>query len=410
LEGAEVLRRFEESLEIFRDRGEAVAEGKALTRVGSQLGALGDMARSRDLLAEAVELLERQPPGPELARAYAFRAEERMFAGRNDEAAAYAGRALDLPGGNGEIAIIALHIRGDARLAEGDERGMDDLEEALRIAQRGGDAGGIATSENYLGDWEWIKKGAAAGLEHYLAALEITQRRGLVVASLWAKGGSLGPLFDLGEWDRALQVAEEMLSVGSDRLDGSLEALARIARSRILVLRGRLEDAEAPEQLLTSARPVEELQVVAPALVAAARISFARGDTASTTAYLKEFEEATRDVASQYRESYLAEATRLCIATGMRSLAERLLAASRGTVLRDRLNVLSANALIAEATEDVAEAASSFTEAAAGWRVFGNPLEEAEALLGAARCSVDGEPERSRADSLLAGLGVPPPS
>jgi tetratricopeptide (TPR) repeat protein len=398
LDGEEVLRRYEEAYELFHELGDRLAAGSALTRIGSQAGALGDGPRSREMLAKAIEVLEREPPGEELARAYAFRAEGGMFAGRNDEAKAFADRALGLlDDTEGEIAMIALHIRGDARSGEGDESGLEDLEEALRIARATGDAVGIATSEHYLAEWAWAMRGPAAGLVHFSSALEMTERRGLAVASLWAKVGLLGASFDLGEWDRALEIAAEMLSVGRERLDGSLEATARIFRARILTLRGRHDEAGPAEELLAVVRPVEELQVLAPA----------RGDLTSAAAFLEEFAELTRGVAAQYRESNLAEVVRVCTRAGRNELAGRLVDESRGVVLRDRLNVVSARASVMEAGGDNAGAAEMFAEAAEGWRAFEDPFEEAQALLGVARTAADREEDRARAAELLAKLGVP---
>jgi class 3 adenylate cyclase/tetratricopeptide (TPR) repeat protein len=412
IDGREVFGRYEESLEISRALGDRLATGSALTKLGSQAGALGDMARSHDLLAEAVEVLEAEPPGKELAAAYAYRAEEGMFGGRVHEAMEFAGRALEMVEGTDadDIAMMALHIRGDARCAEGAEGGLDDLREALRIARSSGDAAGIALSENYMAEWTWAGEGPAAGMAHYEAALEITERRGLVVANLWAKGGSLGALYDSGEWDRALRFCEEMLAVGRERLDPSLDAVARTMRSRIAVLRGHRELAESADELLAAARSVEELQVMAPALVTSAAIALVDGAVAEASSYLKEFEEVTRDVAAQYRESQLAEAARLCVQAGEISLAEQFASESRGIVPRDRLNALSTRAVVAEANGSKELAEELFAEASTGWRAFSNPLEEAEALLGFTRCaSEDSVEQQHRASELLAKLRVPAP-
>jgi tetratricopeptide (TPR) repeat protein len=301
---------------------------------------------------------------------------------------------------------MALHIRGDARCAEGEESGIADLQEALRLARASGDAAGIALSESYLAEWRSAMDGPASGLAHYESALAITERRGLVVANLWVKGGSLWSLFDMGDWDRTLRTCEEMLAAGPEVLDGSLDSVARIVRSRIALLRGRREDAESAEALLAAARPLEELQAVVPALVVSAEIAFADGKSSDAVDLLEEFAEITRDVAAQYRGAYLAAVARLAVRAGALPLAERLVEESRGVVRKDLLNVSSARAVVAEATGDPA-AAVLYAEAADGWRTFGDPLEEAEALFGVARCSPDGEKERRRAERLLAKLGVP---
>jgi hypothetical protein len=200
-----------------------------------------------------------------------------------------------------------------------------------------------------------------------------------------------------------------MLAVGPELLDGSLDSVARTVRSRIAVLRGHRQDAEEPEALLEAARPVEELQVVAPALLVAAEIADADGERDDAVRYLEEFAEVTHDVAAQYRESQLAALARLCARVGALPLAERLVEESRGVVTRDRLNVSSARAVVAEAA-DPTKAAALHAEAADAWRGFGNPLEEAQALLGLVRCaSTDTKEQERRASELLSKLRVPAP-
>ncbi len=76
LDAQEVLARTEEALAIARTRNDDIAAGELLTRIGTERAATGDVDRARKCLAEAVETLERHPPGRALARAYAYRAEE----------------------------------------------------------------------------------------------------------------------------------------------------------------------------------------------------------------------------------------------------------------------------------------------------------------------------------------------
>jgi tetratricopeptide (TPR) repeat protein len=94
LDAETVLGRLEEALAVARAVGDRSLIGEALTRVGSQLGALGRTARSRETLAEAVEVLEELPPGRALAGAYAYRAEEEMLAGHVRSSSELAGRTI----------------------------------------------------------------------------------------------------------------------------------------------------------------------------------------------------------------------------------------------------------------------------------------------------------------------------
>jgi class 3 adenylate cyclase/tetratricopeptide (TPR) repeat protein len=413
LDAAEVLRRYTDALELARAAEDPAAEGAALISVGSQLGAMGETARAREALALAVKRLETDLPGPELAKAYAYRAEEEMFAGRVEQAIELADRAIELaPRTSDDIIVMSLHIRGDSRSALGDAGGLADLRRALSLAERSGRADDLVTSLSYLAEWEGAMEGPAAAVRRYDAALEITDRRGVVSQGLYAKCARIGVLFTMGAWDESLSEIDEVLSIGRDRLDGTLFAVAHVTRAKILVLRGRPEEALGAEELIALARPVEDLQAIAPALAAAAQISLATGGVAAAAAFVREFDEVTRDVAAQYRESQLPEVVRCAIQVGEVALGGRLVEQSSGLVERDRLNVLAASAALAEHRGDALSAEARYAEVALAFASFPNPLEEAMARLGRARCldalgrTDDTGVERKRAEEILARLGV----
>jgi class 3 adenylate cyclase len=402
----EVLRRYEASLTIRRGLDDVVGIGEALTSVGSQLGAIGETGRSRETLAEAVRVLEGAGPGPQLARAYAYRAEEEMFAGRVRESMAFADRALDLVGREeDELVVMCLHIRGDARCSLGDEAGLKDLERALQVAERSGNAADVVTSESYLSDRLWAMEGPAAAIVHAREGTAIAKRRGVIDQGLWARAGEMNLRFEIGDWDQAMVVCDEILAVGEERLDGALLTVARTMKSRIAGLRGRLHEAVRPEALLELARRVEELHALCPALAVAAELAVAHDRGPEAAAYLEEFAIVTSGVADEYRESRLASVARCCVDAGVPEIARRMIEQSRGLVRRDELNVVSARATVAEANGETETARKLYAEAADGWRRFGTPFEEAQVLLGSARCSDDPAAGR-RAEELLTGLGV----
>jgi len=75
--------------------------------------------------------------------------------------------------------------------------------------------------------------------------------------------------------------------------------------------------------------------------------------------------------------------------------------------MRDRLRVDAARAMLAEADGE-ADAATAYGEVAERFRTYGDPFEEAMALLGRSRLAGD-EGARERAEALLARLGVAGP-
>jgi hypothetical protein len=214
-------------------------------------------------------------------------------------------------------------------------------------------------------------------------------------------------LIDLGGWDRALAWAGEILAIGRDRLDPALVVACRTAISRIASLRERTGEADGPDELLELARPVGELHVLAPALAVAGRLLLDAGRGGEALGRLREFAAVTRGVAPEYRESQLASVVRDCVRAGDTALAEEMIGESVGATRRDRLNVSSARWAVAEAAGRVDEAADGYREAAEAWRAFGNPLEEAEALAGLARCDPSVGDAGPRAEALRRGLGMP---
>jgi DNA-binding CsgD family transcriptional regulator/tetratricopeptide (TPR) repeat protein len=123
----------EEALQCRRELGQRLEEGEALCWLSEILVCPGRNAEAERAAREAVSLLEALPAGRQLAMAYANLAARCLDQSRPDEAASWAGRALDLAErlDDTEIAlhaIVTLGVCGPAQHA--------DLEEALELAQR----------------------------------------------------------------------------------------------------------------------------------------------------------------------------------------------------------------------------------------------------------------------------------
>jgi tetratricopeptide (TPR) repeat protein len=407
LDATEVLARHEQALEIARALDDDRIVGEALTRLGTQLAVVGEVDRSRAALAEAVGTLERLPPGRALARAYAYRAEEELFAGDTREAAAFADRALEvLDDDRDEVAVIALHIRGDARCSMGDlDAGLADLREALRRSEDAGNVADVVGSRNYLAEWRWATEGPAAGLHEWEMGLELAERRNVQSQGTYTKGAALWVLLELGEWDRLLAWSDDLLALPPGRLDPAVSVTARSTRAHVLLARGRRSKVADPEELVRDARRTQEIAAHAEALVAAAATALADGRAEQTASWLEAFAAVTEDVAPEYRAIELVRAVRLCVACGQVDLAERLAASVEPRVLRDRLRRDTAEAMLAEARGEP-EVGEAYARVSERLRTYGDPYEEAMALLGQARLTGAEQP-RERARALLERLQVP---
>ena len=405
LDGTDVLALYAEGLELARARGAADDVGSWLTRCGSQMAALGDTDRARAAYAEAIEVLEPLPPGRPLALAYAYRAEEELFAGNTSDALAYADRALALVGERtDEVAVMSLHIRGDARCSTGDlEGGLEDLETALRVSETIGSSMDVITSRNYLSEWRAAVQGPAAGLAELEAALELAERRNVTSQGAYSRANATALMADAGDWDRALMWADELSSLPPERVDPVVRIMAEIVRSRISLARGASEGVSSADELVEAAGTVEELHALAPALVTAAQIALGDGDAERAASLIERFDAATEGVATEYRAADIARAVRTAVDAGRLDLAERLLAGIEPRVPRDEVRVRAARAIVAEARKD--DAAAAYADAADALRGYGDVYEEALALDAHARLTGD-EGSRERARELFASLGV----
>jgi tetratricopeptide (TPR) repeat protein len=382
-----------------------------MIRISSQAAAMGDSKRSAEVLGEAVHILEREPPGPVLARAYAYEAEKEMFSGHVGNALEFADRALTMARewGRDDVVIMALHIRGDSLCSSGDPRGLDDLREALAISKEVGSGSDVVTSNDYLAEWMSAIEGPKLAIGQYEEGIAMADRRGVVAQGQWTRAGSLASLFELGRWDDVEARCREVLDSPPGLLDATVESASRTMLARVAVHRGATPGEEEIQAILAVARPIDELQALSPALVVAALTACARGDAAGAGAFLEEFTEVTRDAAREWRMSQLAEIVRLSVWAGRDDLFAELTEGDDRATLRGELNLLSARAAVAEERGDTQRARALFDEAARRWNDYANPLEEAYALLGRARCTTDAasaDEDRARSAELLASLGA----
>jgi class 3 adenylate cyclase/tetratricopeptide (TPR) repeat protein len=408
---------YREAAAAFLNVGDRIGAGAALDRLAFQLGAQGETAKARQAIAQALELLESEPPSAALARSYVSMADTEMFAGHTLESLAWAEKALDLGDvpGTDEYTINALHIRGNARLELGEvNAGIEDLRTALRRSEELGSAISIVTSRDYLGEWLWITEGPAPSLELLEAGTELAERRGLMWHAMWSRAGTLWTLFDAGDWDRLIRESDDLLAWEERKGGTQVGAIALPFRARVFVHRGLVEEATAlAHDYLPRAREIQDLQVVAPALVIAALSSSAGGESDAALRLIDEWDDKTRDAPAEYREALFPDAVRILLRFDGVGAAGRLLEDARGRTRRQANCVVSARALVAEAAGDQPTALQLFDDAAARWEDYGFVHERALGLIGAARCldALDRREEaarrRDQAAPLLRSLGIP---
>jgi class 3 adenylate cyclase/tetratricopeptide (TPR) repeat protein len=394
-----VLSRHEQALDLYHQLGDRVSEARSHTSVAGQLMALARHDEVTEHLRVAAELLVDEPDaGPELALVYAWMAEEKMFAGLPGPAAELAGKALEGDEANESTAIMALHIRGDSRIALGDPDGIADLQAALARSQALGSVSDVVTSLNYLADREWQVTGPAAAIELLDEAGALSDRRGAFSQGSWTKVAALEMLYELGRWDEAITRAQPLAM--DARLDESLLVAIDVWTGYIQLRRGKFSDDL--DDLLMRARIAAELQVLAPTLALAAECS--AGDPATAIAFLEEWDASTVGHAAMYRSEAVPSVVRTAVDAGALDLAAGVVERCERVTMRDHVFVDTAAALVREATGEPDP--SVWTDLEGRWRIYGNRYEQALAARAAGRLTGD-EAAMARAADLLNDLGVP---
>jgi class 3 adenylate cyclase/tetratricopeptide (TPR) repeat protein len=408
---------YAEAIADLRAQRDHLAAGEALVKLGAIVRDRGETTRARSLLAEAVELLEREPPSAELALAYTLTARYYHFLEPSATVFEFVEKAMRTASelhieGHG---VRALAHRGFSRFELGDVGGLDDLAEAVRVGLEVGLGEDTAAAYLARGDVVWWTEGPAAGLEVYRAGIDFTQRRGMTYYAMYLKGESIWPLFELGEWDALIEVAHEVAAW--DRT--SYQALLGLPyEAHVRLLRGHVADAAAlRDEFLPRARRSQDPQVLVPALATAALIEKSRGNPAVAVGFVEELGEATRlgqGCRAMWRAKHLQEVFRVCAATGANALAASLLNGIEVIAPRHRHAVHTAQAVLAEAQGQLEPALALYEEAAERWAEYGFVLEQGQALLGAGRCLLALQhPDRAarslqKAQEIFESLGARP--
>ena len=319
---AEARAALEEALALHRDEGASVAAARTLTALSKVLRMAGDPT-SRDLIGEALQLLEAEAAGPELVKAYGELAGAEIISGAYAEAIAAADRALhlaaalDLP-----EPARALSAGGQARRFLGEAEGLADMRRALALAVEQGLSREAAVLHNNLALAVWLYEGPPAALALCDEGIEFCERRGIAEFALAIAAMRLTILGACGQSERALAEVESV----AEQLEAAGDATLIEARSTQLGLlgnRGEGTNTTAVEQLVATARETGEPQLIAMGFAAGAALMLAGGHHEQALALLEELERTGGTRGEPYYAAVLPEVVRCALALGDPALAAR---------------------------------------------------------------------------------------
>ena len=275
---ADRLELLERILELQRRSGDERGVGATLALLARTLWSMGRIRDAFATVAEAVDVLEPLPPGPEHARAYAAYSLQSMLSHRYDDALAWGKRAIELAERVGAPAALrmALNSVGATHLMFDQLEGVDELERAMRLAEAAGDdfevgralgnlGGGLEEIRQYELAVTYLERALSFNEEHDLDALV---------------GHNLVELakvrFEQGRWDEADRLAEQALRHREVSL--AIPILALCVRGRIRARRGD-PDAESmlDESLSLAPDAVDDVQWVWPPVAGCAELAWLDG-------------------------------------------------------------------------------------------------------------------------------------
>jgi DNA-binding CsgD family transcriptional regulator/tetratricopeptide (TPR) repeat protein len=209
----EAVASLHSALDLYRQLGDAHAEGDALRKLSEFLWCPGRIAEAKQSGGQAVAVLERLEPGRELGLAYNNLAFLSRGEGDSDEAIAWATRAFELAEAfdDCELRVAALASLGEAQATLGNDAGYGMLDQALELAERLGLVEPRGWIPLLAGRTMRRQRSYGMAAEHLERALAYSSDHGLELYRHHALSERARAELDEGRWDSAALFAERVL-------------------------------------------------------------------------------------------------------------------------------------------------------------------------------------------------------
>lgn len=198
------------ALELHRRLGQRRAEGDALRRLSRLRFYAGEVGLARELGRKAVALLERLPPGRELAWAYSTVS---MFEERLEEVASWGKRAIELAEriGDDEIRCHSLTNVGCHELLNGIPEGREKLERSLELGMALGSDEAVVRAFSLMAIATVRTRSYDLADDVLTRAIKFSTGRDLASHRLIQLAQRARVELDRGHWDKAVASAEGAL-------------------------------------------------------------------------------------------------------------------------------------------------------------------------------------------------------
>ena len=273
-----------EALALHQARDDRVREGDSRRWLSRLTWFAGDREIAEREGRLAVELLEGEPPGRELAMAYSNASQLSMLAGRVPEALVDGDRAIALAErlGESEILVHALNNVGSAELSGQLPGGAAKLELSLALALECGYEEHAARAYTNLGSSHLQARANAEADRRLTEGIAYCEEHDLDSWRVYMTGWLACLRLDQGRWDEAADRAVSVLRETDVPAPSRIMPLTVLGRLR--ARRGDPHPWEPLDEALELARRSDELQRLAPVAAARGEARWLDGDVAGVAA------------------------------------------------------------------------------------------------------------------------------
>ena len=375
---------FEEAITGFELRGDKLSAARATVRLRLVYHVLND-PRAFKIADRAFAYLTALEPSADLVYGLTEQAVDLQAVGRLDEALEQLNRALEVSRSLGiDPPARLMRFRAVVRLRHGDAAGLEDFERSIALAEAGNQASEAATAAAWYASYLFQFHGQERARAEIERALAHALARRLTSAVNSLQIGLVWITIDVGDLDRAVSIANEVLARAGTSGEPWVVAMCTAGLLNVHTLRGDLDEV---------ARLVDEFDPLTPqemgeypffmTILAGAQLALGRRERAATTlATLAIVDREFRDENYVYA---LADGVRLALEASVPSTADQLLEGATARFPSDHHPLRYAEGCLAEARGDLDVASAAFRDAAVGYGKLVMRPAEAIAWLGVAR-------------------------